>query len=141
MRASEGKLGRIFMIRLENDDRPTASIERFAADNGILAAQVFVVADATLVGIIAPNVDGLPRLRLPEPETPGRDDPAWTEGEVIVQELVGINFRRILDPKLGRETLAIMPSTKTRVMEKAAPAPEESGPGAIPVYLFNAEFN
>ncbi len=139
MKASEGKLGRIFMIRLENGDRPAETIERFAAANGILAAQVFAVADTVLAGIIAPNADGDPRLRLPE--AMGKGDVAWAEGEVVIQEVLGVNFRRVMDPALGRETLARVPSTKTRVMEKAAPAPEESGPGTIPVYLFNAEFN
>ncbi len=139
MKASEGKPGRIFMIRLEKGDKPAETIERFAAEKGILAAQVFAVAETALAGIIAPNADGNPRLRLPD--AMGKGDAAWAEGEVVIQEVIGVAFRRVLDPDLGRETLARVPSAKTRVMERPAPAPEESGPGTIPVYLFNAEFN
>lgn len=139
MKASEGRLGRIFIVRLEDGDDATGSIERFAADKNIQAAQVFLVANQAHTGIIAPNADGIPRLRLPSGENVAPDQ--WTDGEIVIQEVLGINFRRILDPASGRETLARVVSTKTRVMEKAAPAPETSGPGTIPVYLFNAEFN
>lgn len=139
MKASEGKPGRIFMLRLEDGDKPAETIERFAAEKKILAAQVFVVAKDSLAGIIAPNSEGVPKLRFPEGTAP--EDKSWSDGEVMIQEVAGITFRRVLDPSSGRETLARVSSTKTRVMEKAAPAPDASTPGMTPVYLFNAEFN
>lgn len=137
MEASEGKPGRIFMLRLESGDKPDESIERFAAEKGILAAQLFCMAKEALSGIIAPDQAGKPRLRL----SGNAESGDWSNAEVIIQEVVGIDFRRVTDPASGKETLARVVSTKTRVMEKAAPAPQESGPGTIPVYLFNAEFN
>lgn len=138
MKASEGKLGRVFMLRLDEGDEPAATIERFAVEKKILAAQVFAVSDASLAGIIAPNAEGNPSLRLP---VHAGGASGWTGGEVIIQEVTGISFRRVLDPASGRETLARIASTKTRVMEKAAPTPDVEGPGTVPVYLFNAEFN
>lgn len=139
MKASEGRLGRVFLVRLEEGEKAGDAIERFAVEKNIQAAQVFMVADQALTGIIAPDADGRPSLRLPSGAAMDQDGVG--DGELIIQEVVGINFRRVLDPASGRETLARVVSTKTRVMEKAAPAPEESGPGTIPVYLFNAEFN
>lgn len=136
MKASEGKLGRIFLLHLEEGDNAAESIERFAVEKNIQAAQVFGVADGVLTGIITPDADGRPCLRLPADSGSG-----WSNGEMIVQEVTGVNFRRVVDPSSGRETLARVTSTKTRVMEKPAPAPEESGPSTIPVYLFNAEIN
>lgn len=142
VKASEGKLGRVFMIRLDGDEIPAEAIEKFAADEGILAAHVFVVSDHSLVGIIAPGADDAPRLRLSDT---GRDGTAGAgtgdEREVIVQEVLGIDFKRVVDPRSGRSTLARIAAAKTRVLEKAAPEPPETGPGTIPVYLFNAEFN
>lgn len=139
MEASEGRLGRVFVIRLGAGDPPAETIERFAAEKGILTAQVFVLANVALAGIIAPNSEGVPRLRLPG--TPADDDKAWPDGEVVLQEVLGVHFRRVTDPASGRETLAIAPIHQTRVMDRPAPAPRETGPGTMPVYLFNAEFN
>lgn len=139
MQASEGRLGRVFVIRLEAGEQPAGTIERFAAEKGILTAQVFVLANAALSGIIAPNSEGEPRLRLPGAPAGGND--AWPDMEVVIQEVLGVHFRRVTDPASGREKLAIAPVNQTRVMDKAAPAPRETGPGTMPVYLFNAEFN
>ncbi len=139
MKVSEGKLGRVFMLQLEEGDRVADSVERFAAENGILSAQVFALGKDALAGIIAPSGRGKPVLRLPAGRADGPE--SWANSEIIIQEVVGINFQRVVDPSSGRETLAKIAPTKTRVMEKAAPVPEESGPGTIPVYLFNAEFN
>ena len=135
MEASEGKLGRVFFIRLEEGDS-TKSIQRFAVEKGIQAGQVFVMGDKTASGMIMPDAQGRPGIHLP-----AGADAEWRGGEIVVQELLGFNFQRVTDPSSGRETLASVSSTKTRVMEKPAPTPEESGPGTIPVYLFNAEFN
>jgi predicted DNA-binding protein with PD1-like motif len=43
MKASEGKLGRIFIIRLENGDRLPDCIERFAAENSISTGHVILI--------------------------------------------------------------------------------------------------
>jgi predicted DNA-binding protein with PD1-like motif len=43
MKATEGKLGRVFVIRLENGDKVPDCIESFAAENGISAAQVILL--------------------------------------------------------------------------------------------------
>lgn len=139
MKASEGRLGRVFIVRLEEGDNAAETIERFASEKGMVAAQVFVVGKESLAGIIAPGSDGKSHLRLPT--QPVGDPQSWIDAEVVIQEMVGIDFHRVVDPRSGRETMARIVSTKTRVMEKAAPAPGESGPGTIPVYLFNAEFN
>lgn len=138
MKASEGKLGRVFLVRLDDGDDIRETLERFALDKNIQAAHVFMVADQALSGIIAPNAEGVPRLRMPVVDV-GKS--GWAEGEMVIQEVVGINFRRVLDPASGKETLARVSSTKTRVMEKPSPTPETTGPGTIPVYLFNADFN
>ena len=139
VKASEGKLGRVFLIRLEEGDDAKASIEQFALEKGVHAAQVFLVASSTLAGIIAPDAEGKPSLRMPSGAAMDHND--WVDGEMVVQEVVGVDFRRVRDPSSGKERLARVISPKTRVMEKAAPEPEGAGPGTIPVYLFNAEFN
>lgn len=137
MNASEGKLGRVFLLRLEAGDSVIDSIETFAREKGIVAGQVFLTAKQAVMGIIAPDSLGHPSLRFPA----GVEPASWMDSEIVLQELLGINFKRVKDPASGRETLARIASTKTRVMERPAPAPEEEGPGTIPVYLFNAEFN
>jgi hypothetical protein len=136
MQASEGKLGRVFLVNLEAGDKPGPALEHFAVLHGIHAAQVLIVGDAMIAGVITPDADGNPGLKLTGES--GRDD--WTGAQVVVQEMLGVTLRRGRDD-VGRETLVKVPSSKTRVMEKPAPAPKESGPGTIPVYLFNAEFN
>lgn len=135
MKASEGKLGRVFFIRLEDGDDAADTLRRFAVENGIHAGQVFLLASQSVTGIIAPDAEGNPGLRIPG----GLG--GYAGCDVVVQELLGFNFQRITDPASGQETLARVASTKTRVMEKPAPIPEEQGPGTVPVYLFNAEFN
>lgn len=139
MNASEGRPGRIFLIHLDAADNGADAVERFAAENGIHAGQVFVAGAHSLSGILAPDAGGRPGLRL----SPGaeRTGDEWNGAEVVIQEFLGLAFLRVTDPASGRETLAKMAPTKTRVMERAAPVPEEKGPGTIPVYLFNAEFN
>lgn len=138
MKASEGRMGRVFILHLEEGDNGPKVIEDFAAENGIHAGQVFTMMhDKTISGIIASDKNGQPGLHLQEP----MEDAAWTGSEVVIQELLGIHFLRIKDPSSGQQTLARVASTKTRVMTRPSPEPEESGPGTIPVYLFNAEFN
>jgi Predicted DNA-binding protein with PD1-like DNA-binding motif len=139
MKASEGKAGRVFLVRMEQGDNGAEAVEKFAADNGIQAGQVYVTGERSISGIIAPDADGRPGLRLSGGMD--RQGAAWDGAEVVIQELLGLTFLRVMDPSSGKETLAKIASTKTRVMERPAPEPEEKGPGTIPVYLFNAEFN
>lgn len=137
MKASEGRVGRVFMLRLEDGDEGIDVIEKFAMENGVHSGQVFIMTDRDYSGIIASDSSGNPGIRMHE----SLDGLVWSGAEVIIQELLGINFRRVKDPSSGRETLARVASTKTRVMANPAPAPEEKGPATVPVYLFNAEFN
>jgi uncharacterized protein len=43
MKSAEGKIGRVFVIRLEDDDIIPNCIERFAVEKGIFCAQVILV--------------------------------------------------------------------------------------------------
>ncbi len=94
MKASEGQLGRIFVIRLEDGDLVPACIESFAEERGISVGQVIMVGgigdgqvvvgprraeqmppepmlvpldgahEVVGVGVIAPNKRGKPTLHL-----------------------------------------------------------------------------
>jgi len=94
MKATEGKIGRVFVLRLEDGDMVPEGIERFAAEKGIKAGQVILIGgigggqvvvgprksdemppDPILLpvdgahevvgaGIIAPNKDGKPVLHI-----------------------------------------------------------------------------
>lgn len=136
MKASEGRLGRIFIVTLERDDKLPEALEKFARERGIAIAQVMLAADSSVAGIIAPDIDGSPVLRLA-----GSQIPDASSGEVIIQEILGVNVKRVQDAATGVERLSMLQGSVSRVMKKPAPAPEEPGPGTVPVYLFNAEFN
>ena len=43
MKASEGRIGRVFVIRLEDGDRVPECIERFATDQGVSLGHVVLV--------------------------------------------------------------------------------------------------
>lgn len=94
MKASEGKIGRVFVVRLEDGDVIPACIERFAGENGISVGHVILVGgigggdvvvgpkhseemppqpmllpvdgahEVVGVGIIAPGEDGRPVLHI-----------------------------------------------------------------------------
>jgi predicted DNA-binding protein with PD1-like motif len=94
LKASEGKIGRVFVLRLEDGDMVPECIERFAAEKGIKAGQVILIGgigggevvtgprksdemppDPILLpvdgahevvgaGIIAPDKDGKPVLHI-----------------------------------------------------------------------------
>ena len=94
MKASEGKLGRVFVIRLEDGDLVPTCLERFAEEKGISAGHVILIGgigggevvvgprdskerppqpltlpidsahDAVGVGILAPGEDGKPALHM-----------------------------------------------------------------------------
>ena len=94
MKASEGRLGRVFVIRLEDGDVVPGCIERFAAEHGISVAHVIMVGgigggqmvvgprrsdemppepmllpvdgahEVAAVGVLAPGEDGQPVLHM-----------------------------------------------------------------------------
>ena len=94
MKASEGKIGRLFVIRLEDGDVVPDCLERFAEENQISVAQVILIGgidggevvvgprdsderpptpmllpvdgahEVTGTGIIAPDVNGKPVLHI-----------------------------------------------------------------------------
>jgi predicted DNA-binding protein with PD1-like motif len=43
MKATEGKIGRVFILRLEDGDMLPMCVEQFARDNNIMVGQVFMV--------------------------------------------------------------------------------------------------
>jgi predicted DNA-binding protein with PD1-like motif len=94
MKASEGKLGRVFIIRLNDGDKIPESIERFAEEKGIFTGQVILIGsigagqvvvgprdslqmppdpmvlpvdgshEVLGIGILAPDIDGKPVLHI-----------------------------------------------------------------------------
>ena len=94
MKASEGKLGRVFILRLEDGDKIPGVIERFADEKKISVGQVLLIGDigdgqvvvgprrtgemppepmlvpiegaheTVGVGLIAPDKDGKPKLHV-----------------------------------------------------------------------------
>jgi predicted DNA-binding protein with PD1-like motif len=94
MKVSEGKLGRVFVIRLEDGDEIPESIERFAEEKGISVGQVILVGgigsgqivvgprdsvqmppdpmhlpidgahEVVGIGVLAPEADGRPVLHI-----------------------------------------------------------------------------
>ena len=94
MKACEGQLGRVFIIRLEDGDDLPGSIERFAEEKGVAAGHVILVGgigggdivvgprrsdemppdplvlpvdgahEVVGVGVLAPGEDGKPRVHL-----------------------------------------------------------------------------
>jgi uncharacterized protein len=65
MKAAEGKLGRVFIIRLEDGDQIPACIEKFAEEKGISAGHVIMVG-----GIGGGQVVVGPRLSQEMPPDP-----------------------------------------------------------------------
>lgn len=94
MRYSEGKIGRIFVIRLDDNDKVPSCIEQFASEKGLMHGQVIMVGgidkgqvvtgprfsdimppdpilipvdgarEVVGVGLIAPGSDGQPSLHM-----------------------------------------------------------------------------
>jgi predicted DNA-binding protein with PD1-like motif len=94
MKASQGKIGRVFVVRLEDGDVVPACLERFAAEKGITVGQVILIGgigsgqvvvgprdsaemppepmllpvdaarEVVGVGIIAPDKSGKPNLHI-----------------------------------------------------------------------------
>ena len=65
MKACEGQIGRVFVIRLEDGDVIPQCIERFAEENGVFVGQAILVG-----GIEAGNVVVGPRCSEERPPTP-----------------------------------------------------------------------
>jgi len=53
MQASEGKIGRVFVLRLDDEDVIPECIERFAVDNSIRAAQVVLLGGIGAGGVVS----------------------------------------------------------------------------------------
>lgn len=58
MQAAEGKLGRVFVLRLEDGDRVPDCIERFARDNGVARAQVSMLGGIGAGKVVVGPEDG-----------------------------------------------------------------------------------
>ena len=58
MRSSEGRLGRIFVVRLEDGDKLPDSIEQFAADNGVTRGMCILVGGAGPGKLVVGPEDG-----------------------------------------------------------------------------------
>jgi predicted DNA-binding protein with PD1-like motif len=65
MKASEGKIGRVFVLRLEDGDMVPESIERFAAEKGIRCGHVMLIG-----GIGGGQIVSGPRLTEAMPPEP-----------------------------------------------------------------------
>lgn len=58
MKAAEGRLGRVFVLRLENGDRLPDCVERFAAENGVTQAFCSLVGGVGQGRIVVGPQDG-----------------------------------------------------------------------------------
>ena len=57
MKASEGHIGRVFVVRLEDGDVLPRCIERFAEEQGISAGHVILVGESEAVRLsLAPRI-------------------------------------------------------------------------------------
>jgi predicted DNA-binding protein with PD1-like motif len=61
MKASEGQIGRVFVLRLEDGDEIPAIIERFAAERGVSTGHVILVGGLDSGDIIVGPRDGATR--------------------------------------------------------------------------------
>ncbi|AHM57777.1 hypothetical protein EAL2_808p02720 (plasmid) [Peptoclostridium acidaminophilum DSM 3953] len=140
MKATEGKLGRVFVIRLEEGDIVPDCIEEFASEMNIsiahlsmlgtlmdgeiivgprktsenppnpMALPIYEAHETIATGIIAPDKTGKPILHIHG--ALGRSGntitgclrngvKAWVCCEVILQEIIGVDARRLFDEKTG----------------------------------------
>ena len=58
MQAAQGTMGRVFVLRLEDDDAIPGSIEQFAKDNGILRAHVSLLGGLGRGALVVGPEDG-----------------------------------------------------------------------------------
>jgi len=80
MKACEGRVGRVFVIRLEDGEMVPECIERFAREKGVSVGQ-------TMTGCLRQGVT------------------TWLVGEVILYEILGADMVRVKDKQSGFEFL------------------------------------
>jgi len=140
LKAKEGKIGRVFIVRLEDNDVIPACLEAFAKENRIAAALVTMIGgigsgeivagpynsderppipihlpvdgvhEVVGSGVIVQDVNGNPVLHIHASlgrtgkSTTGCLRPGvktWIVGEVVIQEIIGVNSKRLLDKASG----------------------------------------
>ena len=145
MKATEGKIGRVFIIRLEEGDIIPDCIEEFSREKGITVGHAVIVGgigsgqvvvgprdskemppDPILLpvdgahevlasGILAPDENGSSVLHIHG--ALGRSGntltgclrpgvATWLVGEVVLYEILGVDAKRVKDPKSGFALLA-----------------------------------
>lgn len=129
MIVSQGQQGRVFVVLFEDGDEPAQALAEFAASKEIPFAEVLPIGGGMAPAVLAPDADGR-HVLLPAPA-------GATPKGAVVREITGVHLRSTAG---GTEL--------ERVAQRAAPhqarpalAAAASGPGLVPVYLFNAEFN
>ncbi len=87
MRYSEANLGRVFVLRLEDGDRLPDTLERFAREQGIRAAAVFLLGGAETGGrvVVGPE-DGAAARPVPMIERLSGASEALGVGTIFVNE-------------------------------------------------------
>lgn len=185
MQATEGHIGRVFVLRLEDGDEVGSCIENFAREHGIQLGyvnfiggissgeigtgaksaqarpvdlnlrQVEGVHDTAAMGLIAPDENNQPSLRLcgalgRESQTIAGSLRAglktWLGAEAILYEILGADCRRVSDAKTGlaqlqtldmeREAVVRVQQTRETVVVKKA---DETYASVL--HLFNAWVN
>jgi uncharacterized protein len=140
LKATEGRIGRIFIIRLEDGDVITSCLEEFAKENKIAAGLVTMIGgigsgeivtgpyssderfpmpihlpvdgvhEVVGSGVIVPDINGNPVLHIHASlgrtgkSTTGCLRPGvktWLVGEVVLQEILGVTSKRLLDEAIG----------------------------------------
>jgi uncharacterized protein len=140
LKSTEGKIGRIFIIRLEDGDFIPSCLEKFAKENKIAAGLVTLIGgigsgeiitgpyssderppmpihlpvdgvhEVVGSGVIVPDINGNPVLHIHAclgrtgKSTTGCLRPGvktWLVGEVVLQEILGVTSKRLLDEASG----------------------------------------
>jgi len=120
MKACQGQMGRVFIIRLEDGDVIPDCIERFAEENGISAGQVTLVGGITggevvvgpkrTDGLLALDESGKPKLHIHG--ALGRSGQTltgclrpgvttWLVVEAILYEVLGVKPVRVRNDESG----------------------------------------
>ena len=123
MQAAEGRAGRVFVLRLDAEDELPGCLERFAAENGIIAAQVVVRAhgqaggaSSTAVGALMLDENDRAFLSLSGPVVPGQGEGALPVREALIQEWLGLHLSR---PALPGADTPFLPITRAPGMTQA----------------------
>jgi predicted DNA-binding protein with PD1-like motif len=140
LKATEGRIGRIFIIRLEDGDVIPACLEAFAKENEIAAGLVTMIGgigsgeivtgpyssherppipmtlpvdgvhEVVGSGVIVQDINGDPVLHIHASlgragkSSTGCLRPGvktWLVGEVVLQEIIGVTSKRLLDKASG----------------------------------------